>query len=233
MIRNWFLGLVIGCMCVCSAQAQLPDDAPSNHDVQSEPPPKRILGIVPNYRSSTSLEQYTPITPKEKFAIARQDSFDRGTVILGALLGGEAQLTNSTPSFGHGVPASAKYFAASFSDFVMGNYMTEAIFPTLLHKIPAIFGEKRENVWSRLGSTAGQVFSTRADSGEGKSTSQSLQRFDKRSDLKHVLSRQPQCIGCRTRLGVQISADIVGNVLKEFSPELSWLFSKKHGTKAP
>jgi hypothetical protein len=115
----------------------------------------------------------------------------------------------------------------------MGNYMTEAIFPTLLHKIPAIFGEKRENVWSRLGSTAGQVFSTRADSGEGKSTSQSLQRFDKRSDLKHVLSRQPQCIGCRTRLGVQISADIVGNVLKEFSPELSRLFSKKHGKKTP
>jgi len=36
-----------------------------------------------------------------------------------------------------------------------------------------------------------------------------------------------------TRLGVQISADIVGNVLKEFSPELSRLFSKKHGNKAP
>jgi len=37
-----------------------------------------------------SLEQYTPIKPREKFAIAREDSFDRGTVILGALLGGEA-----------------------------------------------------------------------------------------------------------------------------------------------
>ena len=101
MVRNWFVGLVIGCICACPAQAQLPDDASSNHDAQSESAPKRILGIVPNYRSSASLEQYTPITPKEKFAIARQDSFDRGTFILGVLLGGEAQLTNSTPSFSH------------------------------------------------------------------------------------------------------------------------------------
>jgi len=36
-----------------------------------------------------------------------------------------------------------------------------------------------------------------------------------------------------TRLGVQISADIVGNILKEFSLELSRLFSKKHGKKTP
>ena len=34
-----------------------------------------------------------------------------------------------------------------------------------------------------------------------------------------------------TRLGVQLSADIVGNVLKEFSPEISRLLSKKHGKK--
>jgi hypothetical protein len=31
-----------------------------------------------------------------------------------------------------------------------------------------------------------------------------------------------------TRVGVQIGVDIVGNVLKEFSPELNRLFSRKH-----
>jgi hypothetical protein len=31
-----------------------------------------------------------------------------------------------------------------------------------------------------------------------------------------------------TRLGVQIGLDIVGNLLKEFSPELNKLFSRKH-----
>ena len=234
MIRNWFLGLVIGCMCVSSAQAQLPDDASSNHDAQSEPAPKRILGIVPNYRSSVSLEQSTRIKPLEKFAIAREDSFDRGTVILGALLGGEAQLTNSTPSFGHGVPASAKYFAASYSDFVMGNYMTEAIFPTLLHQDPRYFRRGTGNVWSRLGSAAGQVFWTRADSGRMQLNVSEIAGASTSVAISNTYYRDNRnASDAATRLGVQISADIVGNVLKEFSPELSWLFSKKHGTKAP
>jgi hypothetical protein len=46
------------------------------------PPPKRILGIVPNYRTSSSLEEYKPITTKEKFKIATEDSFDPGTAVL-------------------------------------------------------------------------------------------------------------------------------------------------------
>src|ERR1700674_731248 len=41
--------------------------------------PKRILGIVPNYRTFPSLTNYEPISAKEKFVIATQDSFDRGT----------------------------------------------------------------------------------------------------------------------------------------------------------
>jgi hypothetical protein len=234
MIRNWFVGLLIGCMCVCSAQAQHPDDAPSDHDGQSEPAPKRILGIVPNYRSSTSLEQYTPITPREKFAIARQDSFDRGTVILGALLGGEAQLTNSTPSFGHGVSASAKYFAASYSDLVMGNYMTEAIFPTLLHQDPRYFRRGTGNVWSRLGSAAGQVFWTRADSGRMQLNVSEIAGASTSVAISNTYYRDNRnASDAATRLGVQISTDIVGNVLKEFSPELGRLFSKKHGKKTP
>jgi hypothetical protein len=234
MIRNWFVGLVIGCMCACSVQAQVPDDASSNHDAQSEPAPKRILGVVPNYRSSASLEQYTPITPREKFAIAREDSFDRGTVILGVLLGGEAQLTNSTPSFGHGVPASAKYFAASYSDFVMGNYMTEAIFPTLLHQDPRYFRRGTGNVWSRLGSAAGQVFWTRADSGRMQLNVSEIAGASTSVAISNAYYRDNRnASDAAARLGVQISADIVGNVLKEFSPELSRLFSKKHGNKAP
>ncbi len=49
------------------------------------PPPKRILGIVPNYRTSPTLEEYKPITTKEKFKIATEDSFDPGTAVLAAL----------------------------------------------------------------------------------------------------------------------------------------------------
>jgi hypothetical protein len=47
---------------------------------------RRIFGIIPNNRTLPSLTNYQPISAKEKFEIARQDSFDRGTVILAAIL---------------------------------------------------------------------------------------------------------------------------------------------------
>src|ERR1700682_3572225 len=60
------------------------------------------IGVVPNYRTSPSLIEYKPLTPGAKLAIATQDSFDRGTVVLAAAFAGQAQLTNSNRSFGQG-----------------------------------------------------------------------------------------------------------------------------------
>ncbi len=100
---------------------------------------KRIFGIVPNFRTSPSLKDYEPLPISGKFKIAAQDAFDRGTIALAALFAGESQLTNATPSFGQGVAGYARYFGTSYADYVIGDYMTEAIYPTLLHQDPRYF----------------------------------------------------------------------------------------------
>src|SRR5436309_9989923 len=64
---------------------------------------KRIFWIIPNFRTSPTLAEYKPLTPKEKLNIAVQDAFDPGTVALAALFAGEGQLGNSNRSFGQGV----------------------------------------------------------------------------------------------------------------------------------
>jgi hypothetical protein len=219
--------LFIAWLSVSVARAQAPDADAPKEDV-----PKRILGILPNYRTSQTLNEYQPITPREKFTIATQDSFDRGTFVLGALLGGQAELAKSTPAFGHGVSGSAKYFASSFSDFVVGNYMTEAIYPTMFHQDPRYFRRATGSGWSRLGSAVGQIFWTRSDSGRmqfnfseiaGASTGVAI------SNAYYPDNRNAS--DAATRLGVQIGADVVGNILKEFAPELTGLFSHKHREK--
>jgi hypothetical protein len=116
---------------------------------------KRILGIVPNYRTSPSLQNYEPLTPGEKFKLATEDSFDRGTIALAALSGGEGQLTNANRSFGQGAPGFGRYFGAAYGDFVIGDYMTEAVFPTLLHQDPRYFRRGTGSGWSRLGYAIG------------------------------------------------------------------------------
>src|SRR5690242_9753238 len=80
---------------------------------EEDAPPKRLFGIVPNYRTTQGQTQYIPLTSGEKFRIATKDSFDRGTLILSGLFAGESQLTKSTPSFGQGPSGFARYYAAS------------------------------------------------------------------------------------------------------------------------
>jgi hypothetical protein len=233
-------GLIfVALTCASVAHGQLPE-SPGLSDVEQaaspskdreELAPKRILGIVPNYRTSESLKDYSPIVPRQKFALASQDSFDRGTVILGAFFGGEAQLTKSTPSW-RGGSGFAKYFSASFADFVVGNYMTEAVYPTIFHQDPRYFRRSTGSGWSRLGSAAKQIFWTRADSGSmqfnfseviGASTGVAI------SNTYYPDNRNAS--DALTKLGIQIGVDMVGNILKEFSPEISRIVSHKHGEK--
>jgi hypothetical protein len=192
----------------------------------------RILGILPDYRSSPSLTNYEPLTSKEKFKIAGQDSFDRGTIILAAMFGGLGQLKNSNPSFGQGVPGFARYFGASYADYVIGDYMTEGIYPTILHQDPRYFRRGAGNKWSRLGYAMGQIFWTHKDSGGmqfnyseilGNSTAVAISNAyypDNRTASQAV-----------SRLGVQLGVDMASNILKEFAPELNRMFSHRRHTK--
>jgi hypothetical protein len=190
---------------------------------------KRILGIVPNYRTSPSLQSYEPLTPGEKFKIATEDSFDRGTVALAALFGGEGQLANSNRSFGQGAAGFGRYFGAAYGDFVIGDYMTEAVFPTLLHQDPRYFRRGMGSGWSRLGYAMGQIFWTHRDSGGmqfnyseiiGNSTAVAI------SNAYYVNNRTAG--DATSRLGMQLGVDMAANILKEFWPDMERKFRRKH-----
>jgi hypothetical protein len=198
----------------------------------AQPPPvesKRIFGIIPNYRSSPSLTDYKPLSTKEKFAIAREDTFDRGTVVLAAAMAGESDLTRANPSFGPGVEGYAHYLAASYADLAVGNYMTEAIFPALLHQDPRYFRRGVGNRWSRLGYAVSQIFWTHTDSGGtqfnyseiiGNSTAVAIsQAYD--PDNRNAAD-------AAGKLGTQVGIDTLSNILKEFWPDISRAFSRKH-----
>jgi hypothetical protein len=106
------------------------------------------------------LKDSEPLTRGEKSKIATEDAFDRGTFALAALFAGESQLTNANRSFGQGAAGYGRYFATSFADFAIGDYMTEAIYPSLLHQDPRYFRRGTGTGWSRLSYAAGQIFWT-------------------------------------------------------------------------
>jgi hypothetical protein len=65
-------------------------------------------------------------------------------------------LTNSNPSFGQGVRGYAHYFRTAYADYVIGDYMTEAVFPTILHQDPRYFRRGTGSGWPRPGYAGGQ-----------------------------------------------------------------------------
>ncbi len=189
---------------------------------------KRIFGIVPNYRTSPSLNDFKPLTTKQKFKVAFDDASDRGTFVLAGLFAGEAQLTNANRAFGQGAAGYGRYYGTAFADFVIGDFMTEAIYPSLLHQDPRYFRRGTGTTWSRLRYATGQIFWTRGDSAElevnyseliGNSTAVAISNTyysDKRTASDAV-----------SKLSMQLGVDAAANVLKEFWPDFERKFGRK------
>jgi len=190
---------------------------------------KRILGIVPNYRTSPSLKNYEPLKISEKFKVASEDSFDRGTVVLAAMFGAESQETNQNRAFGQGGAGFGRYFGAAYGDLVIGDFMTEGVFPTFLHQDPRYFRRGTGSGWSRLGYAMGQIFWTHTDSGGsqfnyseivGNSVAVAI------SNSYYVDNRDAS--DAVQKLGMQVGVDMAANILKEFWPEVERKFHRRH-----
>lgn len=201
-------------------------------NVTAEPAPvesKRIFGIFPNNRTAPTLKNHKRLSPKEKFAIARADSFDRGTIFLAAVFGAEGQRTNADPSFGQGMTGYVHYFGTSYADVVIGNYMTEAIYPTLLHQDPRYFRRGIGSGWSRLGYAMGQIFWTHTDSdGTQFNYSEILGNSTAVAISEAYYPDNRNVSDAVSKVGVQIGVDMASNVLKEFWPDVNRMFSRKH-----
>jgi hypothetical protein len=186
-----------------------------------------LLGIIPNYRTSPALANYKPIEAGEKFKLASEDAFDRGTIVLAALFGAESQLTDANKSFGQGGTGFGKYFGAAYGDLVIGDFMTEGIFPAVLHQDPRYFRLGSGGGWVRLGYAVGRIFWTHTDSGRtqfnyseivGNATAVAI------SNAYYVNNRT--AADNVSRLGMQLAVDMAANVLKEFWPEVERKFKR-------
>lgn len=206
------------------------DNTSSSGDTHTD---KRILWVIPNFRTSEMPEEYKPLSPKEKFKIASLDAWDRGTLALAAAFAGESQISNTEPAFGQGVAGYARRFGTAYADFVIGDYMTEGIFPTILHQDPRYFRKGRGSGTSRLGYAVGQIFWTHKDSGGtqfnysevvGNSTAVAI------STAYYPNGRTAS--DAVQALGTQLAVDTASNIVKEFWPDLERKLSKKHASKS-
>jgi hypothetical protein len=191
---------------------------------------KRIFGVLPNYRTADGTVPYKPITVKQKFTIATKDSLSPPSYVLGGIFAGLSQLNNSNPSFGQGMVGYAKRYGTNTADQVIGNYLTEAIMPSLLREDPRYFRKSTGSMKGRIVYSLTRVLVTKTDAGTtrfnfseflGNGTVASIGNLYYPDDKGFSPTMQ--------RMFTQIATDAISNVLKEIWPDVK----KKYLHKGP
>jgi len=201
--------------------------------VEQAPPDKRVLGVLPNYRTANETAVYTPITTKQKFTIASKDSFDYPLMLLGAAVAGIGQLSNSNPSFGQGAAGFGRRFGTSYADQAIGNMMTEGIFPSLLHEDPRYFRRGHGSTWSRTFYAATRVFVTRTDAGNWRFNFSEVLGNATGVAISNAYYPDNRTAGANIeKLGQQIGIDAASQILKEFWPDIKRKYFQRHKDQA-
>jgi hypothetical protein len=246
--RNFFIAVALGAILVPgSVRAQNAPPQPGQVQQTAPLPPKeepgvpgpgktqqgedkRVLGVLPNYRTAEMNAVGHALTPEQKLRIAAKDSFDYPLILLGAAYAGLYQLENTHPEFGQGAKGYFDRFGTSYSDQVIGNMMTEGFMPILLHEDPRYFrmaeGSKAKRAWY----AATRILITRTDS--GAQTFNFAEIIGNGIDAGIGLSYYPDNRDPGDYLqnwGIQCATDAASQVLKEFWPDVKrWWYVRHH-----
>jgi hypothetical protein len=170
-----------------------------------------------------------PISTKEKFKIAAADAFDPGGILVAAGAGGMAQLFNSNRPFGQEASGYFRYFGAAYGNHVIGDFLTEGFYPSLLHQDPRYFRKGSGSTGSRVRYAISRIFRTETDAGGmafnysrvlGASSTVAI------SSLYYANHRDVEA--STVGFGTQLGGAMAVNVLKEFWPDLLRKYSRKH-----
>ena len=189
---------------------------------------KRILGVLPNYRTVDGTVPFQTISWKYKLTIASKDSFDWPNYIVGGAFAGLYMIDKSHPEFGEGVSGFARYYGTSYADQVIGNMMTEGFMPILFHEDPRYFRKVHGSVISRLGYSLSRVLITKTDSGKPTFNFSEVLGNGVGASIANLYYPDERGFGDTvSRMGTQIATDALSQVLKEFWPDIKKRLHKK------
>jgi hypothetical protein len=192
---------------------------------------KHAFGVLPNYRTAESNVPYSPITARQKFKIATADTIDGPSFVLAAFFSSISQINGTDPSFHEGVLGYAHRYATGLADQDIGNFMTEAIMPSLLHQDPRYFRKGTGSVKSRIWWAATRSVVARNDSGNWTfNTAEFLGNGITAAIGNAYYPDERGFSPTMQRMFTQIGTDTVSQVLKEFWPDVKKKFFHRDGS---
>jgi hypothetical protein len=198
--------------------------APANAQPVSPRPgtiDKRLFGVIPNYRADQIQAVYTPISTREKFAIARSDSFDWPNYFLLAGYALQSQIASGGFKHSGGMEGFGEFYARAMADQVIGSYVTEAVLPSLLHEDPRFFRLGIGSVWHRAYYATTRVFVVRLDDGGTRFNISEIVGNMGVTAVSSFYYPNSQSAGeAAERYGMALGNDAISNLLTEFWPDV-------------
>jgi hypothetical protein len=196
---------------------------PVDPNDQTGKQPKRILWIIPNYRAVSANATLPPQTLKQKFWLATQDSFDYSNFIFVGLLSGVSMAEVSQPDFRQGAAGYGRYYWHIFVDTTDGNFMTEAIVPSLTREDPRYYTLGHGGFFKRTGYAISRLVITRTDGGHATFNFSEIAGNGAAAGIANTYYHHQANPWVKTyqRWGTQVGLDGIFNVFKEFWPDLN------------
>ncbi|HLH30858.1 MAG TPA: hypothetical protein VKY31_06615 [Terriglobia bacterium] len=193
--------------------------------IESKPEPKRLFGVVPNYRTTEASNPFSPLSPKQKLSIATHDSFDWPTYVTAGIL----TVATPTSEYGTGVSGFASRYFRWSAGQITGNMLTEGIMPVVLHQDPRYFRIASGSLSSRFWGSLVQTIVAKNDSGrrtlntsEWVGNAMAVGISNTYSDHLNSWSQRSET------LLLMVGSDTFSNLIKEFGPDIRQHLPHRH-----
>jgi hypothetical protein len=215
----------------------------------------RLFLALPNFLTLEGSSNVPPLTTGQKFKVVARGAFDKVQIPWYLTLAAISQAQNSEPGYGQGWEGYGKRFASAYADGAIENFMTSAVFASLLHQDPRFFQYSEGGVAHRTGYALSRIFVTRTDSGHsqfnyseifGSALAATIStntyhpkafittRYDPTTNMVvYVHNASDRTLPNTASVwGTQVGYDALTYVIKEFWPDVHRKMAKKHNKSA-
>jgi hypothetical protein len=218
------------------ANPQADQSTGKSSDLDLEPPPKRMFGMIPDFENTNDIPANRhPLTVREKYILSLHQSFDISAHVGNAFQAALQQAANGQPRYGQGWVAYGERFAAAEGDQITASILIYGVLPSILHEDPRYFRQGRGSPVARVWYAINRTFVTRTDKGTS--------RFNTSETLGQLMScsistayypphdRDPDRVF--SNWAVNLGGNSAYNVLSEYYPDLMRELFHRHPRSAP
>ncbi len=182
----------------------------------------RIFKVMPNFETVEGSSTVAPLTAAEKFTLTAKGVFDPFEFALAGTLAGLSQGENSDPTYRQGAAGYGKRYAAAFADLAIGNFMSGAILPAVLHEDPRYFQLGKGTFGHRFAYALSRILVTPTDAGHIEFNYSEFLGNAAAAGISNVYCSPEDRTVANTvgSFGEQLAVDMMGNELKEFWPDI-------------